>query len=162
MTCIAQISEMRSENFIFVLYKLFIFYFFVIETVNSRQVFQFFKIPIFKFHLVIFVFIQMTNRRSPGYINYVFYIILHLIYKSYLLLLKTKDKINLFKSFKKVRTIKIISKNLSEISDTVLPITSPCCTCTFKLLILLTKKLKRYFALAQKKRRKENINLGSR
>ena len=56
MTCIAQISEMRSENFIFVFYKLFIFYFFVIETVNSRQVFQFFKIPIFKFHLLIFVF----------------------------------------------------------------------------------------------------------
>ena len=54
------------------------------------------------FNRATYDFFQMTNRRSPGYINYVFYIILHLIYKSYLLLLKTKDKINLFKSFKKV------------------------------------------------------------
>jgi len=39
----------------FINYSYFIF--FVIETVNSRKVFQFFKIPNFKFHHMIFVFI---------------------------------------------------------------------------------------------------------
>ena len=50
MTESLKILKMRSENFIFVFH---IFYFFVIETVNSRPVLQFFKI-LQNFHDLIF------------------------------------------------------------------------------------------------------------
>ena len=46
MTESLKILKMRSENFIFVFH---IFYFFVIETVNSRPVLQFFKIFMISF-----------------------------------------------------------------------------------------------------------------
>ena len=43
-------------------------------------------------------------NRSTGIIHYIFYILLHLFYKLYLLLLRTWKRINIF-SYKKVKLI---------------------------------------------------------